>query len=80
MQYHEMLGYTRAVSAQRLAKHVPAKYTTEIFPRYQILNNATVGLQQWKRYVFYVVRAEVLYAGKCYCLDQFCMGVCEERT
>jgi hypothetical protein len=31
-----------AVSGQRLGKHVPVA-------RQQILNNATVGLQQWKR-------------------------------
>jgi hypothetical protein len=48
-----MGGYTRAVSGQRLGKHVP-------FARQQILNNATVGLQQWKSYVFYVVRTEML--------------------
>jgi hypothetical protein len=38
----EMGGYTTPVSKQRLSKHVP-------IPRQQILNNATVGLQQWKR-------------------------------
>jgi hypothetical protein len=27
--------------------------------RQHILNNATVGLQQWKRGVFYVVRVEM---------------------
>jgi hypothetical protein len=32
--------YTRAVSGQRLGKHVPVA-------RQQILNNATVRLQQW---------------------------------
>jgi hypothetical protein len=37
-----MGGYTRANSGQRLSKHVP-------IVRQQILNNATVGLQQWKR-------------------------------
>jgi hypothetical protein len=35
----EMSGYTGAVFAQRLGKHVTAA-------RPQILNNATVGLQQ----------------------------------
>jgi hypothetical protein len=42
------------VSGQRLGKHVPVT-------RRQILNNATVRLQQWKSCVFYVVRAEMLY-------------------
>jgi hypothetical protein len=37
-----MRGYTRAVSGQRLGEHVPV--ATQ-----QILNNETVGLQQWKR-------------------------------
>jgi hypothetical protein len=46
-------GYTRTVSGQRLGKHVP-------IARQQILNNATVGLQQWNRRVFYVVSAERL--------------------
>jgi hypothetical protein len=46
-----MGGYTRTVSGQRLGKHVPVA-------RPQILNNATVGPQQWKSYVFYVVPAE----------------------
>jgi hypothetical protein len=50
---HEIGGYTKAVSGQRLVKHVPVA-------RQQILNNATVGLQQWKSCVFYVVRAERL--------------------
>jgi hypothetical protein len=45
--------YTRAVSGQRLDKHVPVA-------RQQILNKATVGLQEWKSCVFYVVRAEML--------------------
>jgi hypothetical protein len=36
-----MGGYTRAVSKQRLGKHVPVAGQ-------KILNNATVGLQQWK--------------------------------
>jgi hypothetical protein len=49
----EMSGYTRAVSRQRLGKHIPVV-------RQQILNNATVGLQQWKSCDFYVVRAEIL--------------------
>jgi hypothetical protein len=38
---HEMVVYTRAVSGQRLGKHIP-------IARQQILNNTTVGLQQWK--------------------------------
>jgi hypothetical protein len=50
----EMGGYTSAVSGQRLGKHVAV--ATQ-----QILNNATVGLQQWKICVFYVVRARVSY-------------------
>jgi hypothetical protein len=36
-----MGGYTRDASGQRLGKHVPVA-------RHQVLNNATVGLQQWK--------------------------------
>jgi hypothetical protein len=49
-----LLGeHTRPVSRQRLGKHVAVA-------RQQILNNATVGLQQWKSCVFYVVRAEML--------------------
>jgi hypothetical protein len=36
-----MGGYTRDVCRQRLGKHVPVA-------RQQILNNAVVGLQQWK--------------------------------
>jgi hypothetical protein len=48
-----MGGYTMDVSGQRLSKHVPVA-------RQQILNNVTVGLQQWKSYVFYVVRTEML--------------------
>jgi hypothetical protein len=51
----EMGGYTRAVSGQRFGKHVPVA-------RQHIINNATVGLQQWKSCVFCVVRAEMLYA------------------
>jgi hypothetical protein len=45
--------YTTEVSRQRLGKHV-------LVARQQFLNNATVGLQQWKSYVLYVVRAERL--------------------
>jgi hypothetical protein len=48
-----MDGYTKAVSGQRLGKYVPVA-------RQQILNNATVELQQWKSCVFYVVRVERL--------------------
>jgi hypothetical protein len=48
-----MDGYTRAVSGQWLSKHVPVV-------RQQILNNATVGLQQWKSRVFCVVCAKRL--------------------
>jgi hypothetical protein len=47
--------YTRAVSGQRLGKHVPVA-------RQQTLNNATVGLQHWKICVLYVVRAQILQA------------------
>jgi hypothetical protein len=36
----EIGKYTRSVSGQRLSKHVPVA-------KQQILNNATVGLQQW---------------------------------
>jgi hypothetical protein len=49
----EMGGYTRAFFGQRLGKQIPVA-------RQQILNNATVGLQQWKSCVFYVIRAEML--------------------
>jgi hypothetical protein len=49
----EMGGYTSAISGQQPGKHVP-------FARQQILNNAKVGLQQWKSCVFYVVRADRL--------------------
>jgi hypothetical protein len=48
-----MGGYTRAISGQRFGKHVPVASK-------QIRNNATVGLQQWKSCVSYVVRAEIL--------------------
>jgi hypothetical protein len=48
-----MDGYARAVSGQRLGKHVPVA-------RQQILNNVKVELQQWENCVFYVVRAEKL--------------------
>jgi hypothetical protein len=41
----EIGGYTRPISGQRLGKHAP-------IARQQILNNATVVLQQWKRDVF----------------------------
>jgi hypothetical protein len=66
---------------QRLTKHVPV-------PREQILNNATVGLQQWKKGVstWSVPRSylEDNWGG----LGQlrvvssvgFCTGGCEERT
>jgi hypothetical protein len=50
-----MGGYTRAFYGQRLGKHVP-------IARQHILNNATVGVQQWRSCVFYVVRAENLQA------------------
>jgi hypothetical protein len=43
----------RAVSEKRLSKRVPVA-------KQQMLNNATVGLQQWNSYVLYVVRAEML--------------------
>jgi hypothetical protein len=48
-----MGGYTWAVSRQQFGKHVPVA-------RQQILNTATVGLQQWKGCVFHVVCAERL--------------------
>jgi hypothetical protein len=48
-----MGGYTRAVSEQRLGKHIPVA-------RQEIINNATVGLQQWMSCVFYVVIADML--------------------
>jgi hypothetical protein len=44
----KMGGYTRAVSRQWLRKHISVT-------KQQILNNATVGLQQCKSCVFYVV-------------------------
>jgi hypothetical protein len=45
--------YTRAISEQQLSKDV-------LIARQQILSNATVGLQQWKSCVFYMVYAERL--------------------
>jgi hypothetical protein len=42
-----------AVYGQWHGKHFP-------FARHQILNNAAVGLQQWKSCVFYVVCAKML--------------------
>jgi hypothetical protein len=42
-------------SGQRLGKHVPVA-------RQQIPSNATVGLQEWKICIFYVVRAEMIKA------------------
>jgi hypothetical protein len=48
-----MAGYTNVVSRQQLCKHVPVA-------RQQMLNNVTVGPQQWKSCAFYVVRAERL--------------------
>jgi hypothetical protein len=72
-----MGGFTRAVSGQRLNKHVPVAMQ-------QILNNAIVGLQQWKICVFYVVIAEMLRARRGLELSQLGLssvgGVCEERT
>jgi hypothetical protein len=50
---YEMGGYIRAVSGQPLSEHIP-------IARQQILNNATVGLQQGKNCVFYVVGAKML--------------------
>jgi hypothetical protein len=43
----------RPRNEQRLGKHVPVASE-------QIVNNATVGLQQWKKCVFCMVRAEML--------------------
>jgi hypothetical protein len=48
-----MAGYTRAISGQRLRKHLSVA-------KQHIFNNATVGLQQWKSSIFYVIRAEIL--------------------
>jgi hypothetical protein len=48
-----MDGKTKADSGQRLGKHIPVA-------RQQIVNNATVGLQECESYVFYMVRAEIL--------------------
>jgi hypothetical protein len=45
--------HTRALSGQWLSKHVP-------IARQQILNNATVGLQQWRSSVFCMVHVERL--------------------
>jgi hypothetical protein len=39
---------------QQLSKHVPVA-------KQQILNNSTVGLQQYKEGVFYAVCSEMLY-------------------
>jgi hypothetical protein len=47
-----MGAYTRAVSGQRLGKHVPVAMQ-------QILNNATVGSNN-RKIVFYVVLDEML--------------------
>jgi hypothetical protein len=44
---------TATIYGQRLRKHVPVA-------RQQFFNNTTVGLQEWKSCVFYVVRAEML--------------------
>jgi hypothetical protein len=49
----EISKYTRAVSGQRLGKHVPAATDT----------NAT-KVQQQRNYVLYVVRAEMLLPGQ----------------
>jgi hypothetical protein len=67
-----MGGYTRTVSGQRLGKHVPVA-------RQQMLNDPTVGPQQLKSCVFYVVRADVISKGKGE-FSQFCTGGCEETT
>jgi hypothetical protein len=48
-----MGGCARAVSGQRLGKHVPVA-------RQHIFNNGKVSLQQWKNCVFYVVHPEIL--------------------
>jgi hypothetical protein len=68
-----MDGYTRAVSGQRLCKHVPVA-------RQQILNIATTKLQQWKNDIVYLIRAEMLQAKERLELSQICTGVCEERA
>jgi hypothetical protein len=68
-----------AVCGLQLCKHVPVA-------RQQILNNATVGLQQCKSCVFYMVRAKRLQARRDSKLSQlsvesqFRTGVCEEGT
>jgi hypothetical protein len=69
-------GYTTAVSGQRLDKHVPVA-------RRQILNNATVGLQQWKNCVLYVVCDEVIGETRFEAWSvesEFCTGICDEKT
>jgi hypothetical protein len=48
-----MNEHTRDVSGQRLSKHFPD--STQ-----QILNNATVGLQQWKSCVFHVGQGQLI--------------------
>jgi hypothetical protein len=65
----EMDGYTRAVSGQRLGKHVAVG-------RQQILNNPTVERNN-RRAVFSMW--SVPGCNK-QVLVQFCTGVCEDRT
>jgi hypothetical protein len=70
----EIGGYSRAVSRQRLGKHVPVA-------RQQILNNATVGLQQWKTECFLCRPCrDIISKGHKVSVVQFYRGVCEERT
>jgi hypothetical protein len=45
-----------------VSRQMPRNNGTTPVARQQIVNNAIVGLQQWKSYVFYVVRAEELEA------------------
>jgi hypothetical protein len=67
-----MDGYTRAVSGQRLGKHVPVV-------RQKNLNNARVGLQQRKSCFLCGLWPDIISKGHGQ-FSKFCTGVCEERT
>jgi hypothetical protein len=65
--------YTRAVSGQRLGKHIP-------IARHQILNNEKLYCNNG-RCVFSTWSVARCYKqGTRLELSQFCTGVCEERT
>jgi hypothetical protein len=69
---HEMDGYTKAVSGQRLGKHVPVA-------RQHILNNAIVGSQQWNSCFLCVPCQDVIRKGQGQ-FSQFYTGGCEDRA